>query len=62
MKYKLIIEYIDENQKIDEIYFKNKEIANYYKQYYLQNNSVKRVKIIRINNMNKWYKINLKII
>lgn len=53
MKYKLIIEYIDENQKIDEIYFKNKEIANYYKQYYLQNNSVKKVKIIRINNMNK---------
>lgn len=53
VKYKLVIVYKNPNLTRDEIYFKNKEIANYYKQYYLQNNSVKRSKIIRINNMNK---------
>lgn len=48
MKYKLIIKYIDENQKIDEIVFNDKEVAQYFKKQYLQNNSVKRVKIILI--------------
>lgn len=49
MKYKLIIEYIDENQMIDEIVFNDKEVAQYFKKQYLQNNFVKRAKIISIS-------------
>lgn len=49
MKYKLIIEYIDENQMIDEIEFNDKEVAQYFRNQYLQNNSVKRAKIISIS-------------
>ncbi len=48
MKYKLIIKYIDENQKVDEIVFNDKEVAQYFKKQYLQNKSVKRAKIILI--------------
>lgn len=48
MKYKLIIKYIDENQKVDEIVFNDKEVAHYFKKQYLQNKSVKRAKIILI--------------
>lgn len=48
IKYKLIIEYENPNIKRDEIYFKNKETAKYYKKYYENNNSIKSIKIIRI--------------
>lgn len=44
VKYKLIIEYENPNIKRDEIYFKSKETAKYYK----NNNSIKSIKIIRI--------------
>ena len=49
IKYKLIIVYKNPHQRRDEIYFKSKETANYYKKYYEQNNSIKSLKIIRIN-------------
>lgn len=48
VKYKLIIEYENPNIKRDEIYFKTKETAKYYKKYYENNNSIKSIKIIRI--------------
>lgn len=48
VKYKLIIEYENPNIKRDEIYFKSKETAKYYKNYYKNNNSIKSIKIIRI--------------
>ena len=47
--YKLIIEYENPNLTRDEIYFKNKETARYYKNYYKQDNSIKSLKFIRIN-------------
>lgn len=47
--YKLIIEYENPNLPRDEIYFKNKETARYYKNYYKQDNSIKSLKFIRIN-------------
>lgn len=47
--YKLIIEYENPNLTRDEIYFKNKETARYYKNYYKQDNSIKSLKLIRIN-------------
>lgn len=46
--YKLIIEYEIPNSTRDEIYFKNKETARYYKNYYKQNNSIKSLKFIKI--------------
>lgn len=47
--YKLIIEYENPNLPRDEIYFKIKETARYYKNYYKQDNSIKSLKLIRIN-------------
>lgn len=60
IKYKLIIEYENPNIKRDEIYFKNKETARYYKNYYKQNNSIKSLKIIRIKVKNYETKLNQK--
>lgn len=60
IKYKLVIEYENPNIKRDEIYFKNKETARYYKNYYKQNNSIKSLKIIRIKVKNYETKLNQK--
>lgn len=53
VKYKLIIEYENPNTKRDEIYFKTKETAKYYKKYYENNNYIKSIKIIRIKEKEK---------
>lgn len=50
--YKLIIEYENPNLTRDEIYFKNKETARYYKNYYKQNNSIKSLRFIKIKDKN----------
>ena len=46
MKWKLIIVYKDRNLENDEVEFEDKAKAEYFKEYYLWNDSVAYVKII----------------
>ena len=60
IRYKLIIVYENPNIRRDEIYFKSKETADYYKKYYENNNSIKSLKIIIIKYKNNDTKPNEK--
>lgn len=46
MKWKLIIVYKDRNLKNDEVVFKDEAKAEYFKEYYQQNDCVAYAKII----------------
>lgn len=47
LMYKLTIVYKNPILRKEEIYFKTKEIAKYYKKYYEQNNSIESLKITK---------------